>query len=218
MAKTLFAGEGPYFWEKALEAADLPVDEIVKQRNWDKEKVKKELRRRYLKNHMPINIYTLKKKAPRLYKAMVNNFESTDEAYRYSGLNPDEIRKTRRPYTISEMRMKVVQMAEEGVDLNRKNILSGANPEQKRLVMTADKISGGWYGLLQISKIDKRRYVKRQRDWNRDKVYERLREIKERGEPLAPGYIASHHSDLYHAAGRYADGIRKALSEVFQPE
>jgi hypothetical protein len=205
-----------FFWEKALKAAGLPVDDIVRQRNWDKDRVKKALQRRHLRGR-PINVCALRKEAPRLYKAMINNFESTDEGYRYSGFNPDEVRKTRRPYTISEMKMEVMKMAEGGVDLNRKSILSGGNSEHKRLVMTADKVLGGWYGLLQISKIDKGSYTKRQRDWNRAKVYARLREAKEKGEPLTPGYIAKHHSDLYHAAVRYAGGIRTALSEAFQP-
>jgi hypothetical protein len=217
MAKTLFANEGQFFWEKALEAANLPVDDIVRQRNWDKDRVKEELQKRYLEGK-PIHACALMKEASKLYRAMVNNFESTDEGYRYSGFNPDEVRKVRRPYTIKEMKAKVKEMAEKGVDLNRESIMDGDNLEYKRLVMTADKLVGGWYGLVDMSKIDKRQYVKRQRDWNKDKVHARLREAKEKGEPLAPGYIAEHHSDLYHAAGRYAGGIRVALSEAFPPE
>lgn len=203
--------KGRFFWENTLTDAKLPVDKIVRQRRWDKELVKVKLIER---RNLGKELYSFKvsREDYRLYRAINNHFDSYDEALKYAGLDPDKIKKARKPYDNNEIIDAIKALHSEGKDLNESRIEAGSDIKLKRMIYAAQHRFKGWAKAVEKAGIDYDAYRLRELEWSADKVFERIEDLQARNEPLNVGYIYNKHSDLYHAAMRYAGGWKAAVS------
>ena len=199
---------GRFSYEQALEDADLPVTEIVRQKRHDKNQIAEELKDRY-KNGLAINSTALPED---LYKGCTNHFGSLDAALKYAGFNPQKIRKT-QSHSTAEILLEIVKLHLKGKNLNEKFLIKHGTKKIKRIVYAAQKkFTGRWPEAVRTLGIDYSIYEVNQK-WNKEKVYKSIQALSAQGEPLNGGYIGINHSDLYHAADRYAGGWEKAITD-----
>jgi hypothetical protein len=176
---------GGFGWENALTDADLPVDEIVRQRRWDKEKVKGQLVARGEKGK-PTHLTAVRDDQYDLYRAAINHFDSYDEALRYAGFNPGKVRKTGKPLSSRQVLMKITQLHAMGKSLYRKNIIDGDDKELRRYVYAAEGHFGGWPAAVKKAGIDYSKHTTRKEPgfWTKGKVLEVMKRLWGEGKPL----------------------------------
>jgi hypothetical protein len=199
---------GRFSYEQALKDAGLPVAEIVRQKRHDKNQIAEELKDR-CKNGLAINATSLPKD---LYKGCTNHFGSLDAALKYAGFNPRKIRKNQL-HSTAEILLEIVKLHLKGKNLNEKFLIKYGTKKTKRIVYAAQKkFSGHWPEAVRTLGIDYSIYEVNQK-WNKEKVHKSIQTLSAQGEPLNGGYVSANHSNLYHAASRYAGGWEKAITD-----
>jgi len=209
--KEFFSGK--FFWEETLVAAGLPVDKIVRQRRWDKARIKRELLK-LRDTGAPLNAAAL---PVDLIDAIYERFESSDDALWYSGFKKVEIRKIRKqraPYTPLEIIAWIIKRHATGKDLNESAILKARAKIPKRYVNASQThFDGGWPEAVNTAGIDYQQYRKRKSPnyWNTDRILEAIAEMERQEEPLNHGYASSKHLDVTRAAYRCIGSWNEAL-------
>jgi hypothetical protein len=207
-AKRFYSGK--LFWETALEQAELPVGEIVKERGWDEKRVKARLLERKTQGK-PLNVHAVTKEESGLVKAAERLFGSYDDALRSSGLNPKKIRMS-RTYTDLEIILKIIECKNRGDNLGPKSIsrIRKKGRDLKRVYSVAGKRFGNWRKALEIAGVDPSEYYERKR-WNPEKVREEILRIFEAGEALNAESILQNQKGLYNASRRHCGSWEQAV-------
>lgn len=198
--------DGRYGWENALREAGLPVEQIVRQRRWDRERVREELIKRR-KQKKPISSLAIKKEDTPLYKAARTHFGSYEAALIAAGFDPRKILQ-HKEYSDLEITLKIIELHSRGEDLNCRHLSKSASNDLKKMVQTVERHRGGWEEAVNKAGIDYTPYRRREKDWDREKVLQRIKILQDRGEPLNAQAVPS---SLHHAAYRYVGGWDSAL-------
>jgi len=214
--------KGRFFWEDALRDAGLPVNKIVKQKRWDKSKIRERLLERAWKNK-PINCAAVKVDEPDLYKAVCNcsDFASYDDALEFSGFDPKKIRMSGKSLGYDEIMDGISRMDHERSNLNEGDILDGDDRKLVRLVWSARRRFGGqWAGAVNAygRKVlgvngDYYDYFRKRNRWRPAKIIARLKTIASTGVPLTTAHFSEHHPDLLHAVYNWRMSWGKAMKQ-----
>ena len=192
--------KGRFFWHDALRAAKLPVEKIIRQGLWDKEKTKRELIARH-KAHKPIYEAAVKEEDTPLYKACLHHHNNCyDDALRYAGFNPDEIRMHGKSMNKREIVLKVIELHLHGQDLNPTAI---KNSPHSAVYWATRKFDNGYRELVELIGVDYPSLCERKKGyWTIKTVFQGIGQLLEKGERVNGGHVSVKYSDLYHAGYR----------------
>jgi len=210
--------KGRFSWENALTEAGLPLEDIVKQKRWDKSLVKQnllELKEKEV-NLKPANI---KENYASLYKAIINHFDNYKSALKYAGIKSTKILSNAQKRTKKSIILYIIKLHAEGKNLNKTHLLKGTKNIPKRNIYSAErKFEGGWEEAVNIAGINYDDYKQIKNNWTVDKIISEIKTMREMGEPLNSGNITKTKNGLYKAALRYAGGWKQALEKAgFDP-
>ena len=201
---------GPAFWEQALVDAGLDLDQIVKQRRWDKERIRVELLKRR-NSELPINRGAIKREYPTLEKAIARRYTDFDDAIKDIGINPDEIR-LRVNLSDDQILERIKSLQRQEVNLNETELRGS---EHKSLVDQARKPChfGSWAKAVETAGFDYIVYRKKNphNTWNEEKVISDIQELGAQKIPLDSTFIIKEYNELYKAAYRYVGSWGKAV-------
>ncbi len=200
--------KGRLFWEEALEAAGLPVQAIIRQNNYTKEKVKKLLLKRLADNES-LKAVDIRENSSGFWKGICSNFSSYEEALKYAGIKTAGIIKKMNSWTEESIVLAIINLHIKGCNLNESHILHNETKREKRVVWAANhRFSGGWEEAVNTAGIDYNLYRHRTASWDKDKVILTIAQMHKNGESLNAGSISS---SLSHAAIRYVGSWQKAV-------
>jgi hypothetical protein len=206
-AKTYFSGR--FFWHQALQAAGLPVEKIIRQDLWDREKVKIELLKRH-ESGLSLKNRNIQRTDQKLYKAISHHFDSYAEALRYSCL--PVVGNVTISYSPEQIIRNIQRYNHFGIPLNTGFIVSQGDKGKrlKSVYYAGERKFGSWKKALIAAGLKPEDHLLRE-PWNKEKILERIRRRYESGESLNTASVQEDDFPLLHAASNHFGSWQSAI-------
>lgn len=224
--KTRFRGVyrycGNHFanWNKALEAADINYEMVEQRESENKKQVfLNELQKAY-ENGIDLSAGVLRKSSNKyLYNHSLSIFPnlSWHRVLAKAGLPIKEIRRkreNRKPYSKLEITLKIIELNNNGINLNRTDLLTGEDKILSGFVNAANRLfEKGWPEAVSLAGVsyDRFRKKKSQGYWDNEKIIHEIKKIKEKGEPLNSKYALDNYRALHQASFKHLGSWNNAL-------
>ncbi len=195
------------FWETALKKANLPLEEIIKQQKWTKEKI----------------ILILKNKAKAkedllisnigsgLEKAIYRIFGNYEQALISAKINPKKA-IINHIQTKEEILEEIISLHSQGIDINYTKLLHSNIKEYRNLVNKSIKrFKKSWKEIVEKAGIDYTPYIVKRRDRTKEVIIKEIKEIQAKGEQLNVSNIVNKYPSLISAATKKYSSWRQAI-------
>jgi RNA polymerase primary sigma factor len=201
---------GKTYWEDALKEAGLPVEKIIRQRNWTKERVDAEIQRRN-KDGLPLNRGALD---GGFDKAIIRVYGNYRDALEANGLNPRDHIKSEKRYSAEFIISEIKKLHEQKVELNETRMRKSKDPHFRKLYHDSRREIGSWEKTVTAAGVDYSQYRERKPHgyWNKDKIEEEIRGRRTRGEPINCASVIETNNALVRGASRVYGNWSKALT------
>ena len=206
-------------WQKAVEMAGIPYDQVRKYRKWSNEAIIQEIRNLHAQGvDLSFRAMALSQHNSMVYAAIrPKYFGSWKTALEAAGLESEEIYRY-RSWEETDILEEIRRLKSEGADLSSKSMDENSN----RLIATARRRFGNWGRALERAGINYDE-VRRRKRWTRETVVEGILELKKQGIPLITPEVKRANPSLFAAAckkhffGTWKKALRAALrSEATQ--
>lgn len=203
-------------WQKALEAADIPYNEVRKYRRWSKDSIIREIQQLHsLGVDLSFRSMALSQHNAMVYAAIrPKYFGSWRAALEAAGLVSEEIYRY-RSWEQGEILDEIRRLKAEGVDLSSKAMDETSN----RLIATARRRFGNWGRALESAGIDYDE-VRRRKRWTRENLVEGILDLKRQGVKLITPEVKRANPSLFAAACKkhFYGTWKKALKAALKAE
>ena len=203
-------------WQKALEAADIPYNEVRKSRRWSKDSIIREIQQLHsLGVDLSFRSMALSQHNAMVYAAIrPKYFGSWRAALEAAGLVSEEIYRY-RSWEQGEILDEIRRLKAEGVDLSSKAMDETSN----RLIATARRRFGNWGRALESAGIDYDE-VRRRKRWTRENLVEGILDLKRQGVKLITPEVKRANPSLFAAACKkhFYGTWKKALKAALKAE
>jgi len=211
----LLAASIRYFgsWQKAVEMAGIPYEQVRKYRKWSKESIILEIRNLHSRGvDLSFRAMALSQHNAMVYAAIrPKYFGSWKAALEAAGLESEEIYRY-RSWEETDILDEIRRLKTEGADLSSKSMDENSN----RLIATARRRFGNWGRALERAGINYDE-VRRRKRWTRESLVEGILELKRQGIPLITPEIKKANPSLFAAAckkhffGTWKKALKAAL-------
>lgn len=211
----LLAASIRYFgsWQKAVELAGIPYEQVRKYRKWSKESIILEIRNLHSRGvDLSFRAMALSQHNAMVYAAIrPKYFGSWKAALEAAGLESEEIYRY-RSWEETDILDEIRRLKTEGADLSSKSMDENSN----RLIATARRRFGNWGRALERAGINYDE-VRRRKRWTRESLVEGILELKRQGIPLITPEIKKANPSLFAAAckkhffGTWKKALKAAL-------
>ena len=211
----LLAASIRYFgsWQKAVEMAGIPYDQVRKYRKWSKDSIIQEIRNLHTQGvDLSFRAMALSQHNAMVYAAIrPKYFGSWKTALEAAGLESEEIYRY-RSWEENDILDEIRRLKTEGADLSSKAMDERSN----RLIATARRRFGNWGRALEKAGINYDE-VRRRKRWTRESLVEGILELKRQGIPLITPEVKKANPSLFAAAckkhffGTWKKALKAAL-------
>ena len=214
----LLAASIRYFgsWQKAVETAGIPYDQVRKYRKWSNEAIIQEIRDLHARGvDLSFRAMALSQYNAMVYAAIrPKYFGSWKAALEAAGLESEEIYRY-RSWEEADILEEIRRLNSEGADLSSKAMDESSN----RLIATARRRFGNWGQALERAGIN---YddVRRRKRWTRETLVEGILDLKRQGIPLITPEVKRANPSLFAAACKkhFFGTWKKALKAALRAE
>lgn len=203
-------------WQKAVETAGIPYDQVRKYRKWSNETIIQEIRDLHARGvDLSFRAMALSQYNAMVYAAIrPKYFGSWKAALEAAGLESEEIYRY-RSWEESDILEEIRRLKTEGADLSSKAMDENSN----RLIATARRRFGNWGRALERAGIN---YddIRRRKRWTRESLVEGILELKRQGIPLITPEVKRANPSLFAAACKkhFFGTWKKALKAALRSE
>ena len=218
----LLAASIRYFgsWQKAVEMAGIPYEQVRKYRKWSNEAIIQEIRDLHARGvDLSFRAMALSQYNSMVYAAIrPKYFGSWKAALEAAGLESEEIYRY-RSWEESDILEEIRRLKAEGADLSSKSMDENSN----RLIATARRRFGNWGRALEQAGINYDE-IRRRKRWTRESLVEGILELKRQGIPLITPEVKKANPSLFAAAckkhffGTWKKALKAALRLEQQAE
>ena len=214
----LLAASIRYFgsWQKAVETAGIPYDQVRKYRKWSNEAIIQEIRDLHARGvDLSFRSMALSQYNSMVYAAIrPKYFGSWKAALEAAGLESEEIYRY-RSWEETDILEEIRRLQSEGADLSSKAMDESSN----RLIATARRRFGNWGRALERAGINYDE-IRRRKRWTRDSLVEGILELKRQGIPLITPEVKRANPSLFAAACKkhFFGTWKKALKAALRAE
>jgi len=214
----LLAASIRYFgsWQKAVEMAGIPYEQVRKYRKWSKEAIIQEIRELHSRGvDLSFRAMALSQHNSMVYAAIrPKYFGSWKTALEAAGLESEEIYRY-RSWEETDILDEIRRLKAEGADLSSKSMDENSN----RLIATARRRFGNWGRALERAGINYEE-VRRRKRWTRESLMEGILELKRQGIPLITPEVKRANPSLFAAACKkhFFGTWKKALKAALRSE
>jgi hypothetical protein len=215
----LYSAAVKYFgsWKSAVITAGLDYNKInlyAYRERWSKEKVINRILELNKKGES-LNLKYVETNYSSLPSAAFRCFRGWKNAIKAAGLDYGKIledakrkRIEKKKWSKNKIVEKIQELHKRGEDLSHVNMKA----TNSALVSAAfsKNYFGGWENAIQSAGRDYNKIRKEER-WSKEKVLDKILQLRQVGEDLTAKYIHDNYSSLYWAAGKYFSGWRKAI-------
>lgn len=211
----LLAASIRYFgsWQKAVETAGIPYDQVRKYRQWSNEAIIQEIRDLHARGvDLSFRAMALSQHNAMVYAAIrPKYFGSWKSALEAAGLESEEIYRY-RSWEETDILEEIRRLKSEGADLSSKAMDESSN----RLIATARRRFGNWGRALERAGINYDE-IRRRKRWTRDSLVDGILDLKRQGIPLITPEVKRANPSLFAAAckkhffGTWKKALRAAL-------
>jgi len=211
----LLAASIRYFgsWQKAVEMAGIPYDQVRKYRKWSNEAIIQEIGDLHARGvDLSFRAMALSQYNSMVYAAIrPKYFGSWKAALEAAGLESEEIYRY-RSWEESDILEEIRRLKSEGADLSSKSMDENSN----RLIATARRRFGNWGRALEQAGINYDE-IRRRKRWTRESLVEGILELKKQGIPLITPEVKKANPSLFAAAckkhffGTWKKALKAAL-------
>jgi Homing endonuclease associated repeat len=218
----LLAASIRYFgsWQKAVETAGIPYEQVRKYRKWSQETIIQEIRNLHAQGvDLSFRAMALSQYNSMVYAAIrPKYFGSWKTALEAAGLEAQEIYRY-RSWEETDILEEIRRLHAEGADLSSKAMDESSN----RLIATARRRFGNWGRALEKAGVNYDR-IRRRKRWTRESLVHGILELKRQGVPLITPEVKRVNPSLFAAAckkhffGTWKKALKAALrSEQTEP-
>lgn len=218
----LLAASIRYFgsWQKAVEMAGIPYEQVRKYRKWSNETIIQEIRDLHARGvDLSFRAMALSHHNAMVYAAIrPKYFGSWKAALEAAGLESEEIYRY-RSWEETDILEEIRRLKSEGADLSSKSMDENSN----RLIATARRRFGNWGRALERAGINYDE-IRRRKRWTRETLVEGILELKRQGIPLITPEVKRANPSLFAAAckkhffGTWKKALKAALRSEQQGE
>lgn len=191
-------------WRNAIEAAGIDYSNIERVREWNRESVLQALRERHDSGRAMGGGAMQKEDIP-LWAAAKRYFGSYQNALDAAGISSFQPAEE-WTWPIPRLQAELRKLHEQGVDLSSGRI----RKTHRELFYAFRSRMGSWRTAVESIGLDYDS-VRRARDWSRQVVIERIRELHKQGADLRTGTIQKVEVPLSGAVQRYFGTMRRAM-------
>jgi len=200
-------------WKNAIEAAGLDYDEInkyAKRKHWTKTGIIEEIKKLY-NDGENLQYMKIKSKYQALCVAAAREFGNWGNAVNAAGINYDDYRAQRKPWTKEKIVNRILELYKKGEDLSHSNIQKKYN----YLLMAASKprLFNGWRYAVEAAGINYDDYYKKKPPgyWTKSRIIETIKEWYEMGKDLSISQINQTHSSFSTTASNMFGSWKNAI-------
>jgi hypothetical protein len=197
-------------WRKAVEAAGIDYATVERIREWDRDTVIAELRRRNSAG-LPTGGGAVQRQDLRLWAAARRHFGSHQNAIEAAGV-PTEPVAPEWTWSVAQLQDALRTLHAAGTDLSSGRI----RRSHRDLFYAARKRLGSWRKAIESIGLNYNS-IRRARDWSQQAVIERLQELHRGGAELKTTTIPKLDVPLSGAIQRYFGTVRRALEAAGLP-
>lgn len=214
----LLAASIRYFgsWQKAVEMAGIPYEQVRKYRKWSNETIIQEIRDLHARGvDLSFRSMALSQHNSMVYAAIrPKYFGSWKAALEAAGLESEEIYRY-RSWEETDILEEIRRLKAEGADLSSKAMDENSN----RLIATARRRFGNWGRALETAGINYDE-IRRRKRWTRESLVEGILELKRQGIPLITPEVKRANPSLFAAACKkhFFGTWKKALKAALRAE
>jgi len=211
----LLAAAIRYFgsWQKGVELAGIPYEQVRKYRKWSNDAIIQEIRELHSKGvDLSFRAMALSQHNAMVYAAIrPKYFGSWKAALEAAGLEAEEIYRY-RSWEETDILEEIRRLKSGGVDLSSKAMDESSN----RLIATARRRFGNWGRALERAGINYDE-IRRRKRWTRESLVEGILELKRQGIPLITPEVKRANPSLFAAAckkhffGTWKKALKAAL-------
>ena len=203
-------------WQKAVEMAGIPYEQVRKYRKWSNEAIIQEIRDLHARGvDLSFRAMALSQYNSMVYAAIrPKYFGSWKAALEAAGLESEEIYRY-RSWEETDILEEIRRLKSEGADLSSKSMDENSN----RLIATARRRFGNWGRALERAGINYDE-VRRRKRWTRESLVEGILELKKQGIPLITPEVKRANPSLFAAACKkhFFGTWKKALKAALRSE
>jgi len=214
----LLAAAIRYFgsWQKGVELAGIPYEQVRKYRKWSNEAIIQEIRELHGRGvDLSFRAMALSQYNAMVYAAIrPKYFGSWKAALEAAGLEVEEIYRY-RSWEESDILEEIRRLKLEGADLSSKAMDESSN----RLIATARRRFGNWGRALEQAGLNYDQ-IRRRKRWPRESLVEGILELKKQGIPLITPEVKRANPSLFAAACKkhFFGTWKKALKAALRAE
>lgn len=189
-------------WHGALRAAGIDPVRVSQNRRWSRRSIIQRIRQ-LAREGEDLNSAAIQRSEPRLVGAVVRKFASWDEALIAAGVDPQQSRKQRPPWTLDSVIAALRDIHSTGRELNHGALAGGS------LTNAAAQLFGSWDGALRAAGFAPEKIRLCRSAWTAESIIEEIRLRHGRGQ--AVNSYGLNCTSLRNAAYRFFGSWRKAL-------
>jgi hypothetical protein len=193
-------------YDKALGAAGVQFSSVRRVEQWNKEKVIRQLERRY-RAGKALASKTMRVESSKLLAAAERSFGSYATAVRAAGIDYDLVMAKKPSWTAGAVIQAIRARSAAGRRLNHRV----TKREDGSLLNAAVYRFGGWREAVAAAGIDYRRVLDQ---WDKEKVLRELKELAASGQEMSRAAVCRTRRALVVAAQRHAGGYDQALEQA----
>lgn len=214
----LLAAAIRYFgsWQKSVELAGIPYEQVRKYRKWSNEAIIQEIRDLHARGvDLSFRSMALSQHNAMVYAAIrPKYFGSWKAALEAAGLEAEEIYRY-RSWEETDILEEIRRLKSDGADLSSKAMDESSN----RLIATARRRFGNWGRALAKAGLNYDE-IRRRKRWTRETLVEGILELKRQGIPLITPEVKRANPSLFAAACKkhFFGTWKKALKAALRAE